>query len=122
MGDPLMILVCLVFWLYPWFHGSVLLIVLGFALAGAAVQFFLLRRTRRACWFPLLCVGTMAVLEVLYQLNQFHVISTIRGHDIWNYVGFGVVVLYVLFGTLVGWLVSLACDKLRAGDRSGQAS
>lgn len=92
----------------------------GFALAGAAIQLVLLRRTRKARWFPLLGAGIMAALEVLYQLNQIHVISTIQGHDIWNYIGFGVVVLYVLFGTLIGWMISLAFDRLRAGSRTGQ--
>ena len=103
MGDPSMIFVCLVFWFYPWSDAPVLLAALGFALAGAAVQFFLLRRTKKARWFPLLCAGAMAVLEILYQLNQFGVIRTIRGHAVWNYVVFGVIVLYVLFGTLIGW-------------------
>ena len=120
MADPLIILICMVFWLYPWFHGPVLLIAMGFALAVAAVQLFLLRRTRKARWFPLLGAGIMAALEVVYQLNQFHVISTIQGHDIWNYIGFGVVVLYVLFGTLTGWMVSLAFDRLRARGKTGQ--
>ena len=120
MADPSIILVCMVFWLYPRFHGPVLLIAMGFALAGAAIQLVLLRRTRKARWFPLLGAGIMAALEVLYQLNQIHVISTIQGHDIWNYIGFGVVVLYVLFGTLIGWMISLAFDRLRAGSRTGQ--
>jgi hypothetical protein len=120
MADPSIILVCMVFWLYPWFHGPVLLIAMGFALAGAAIQLVLLRRTRKARWFPLLGAGIMAAVEVLYQLNQIHVISTIQGHDIWNYIGFGVVVLYVLFGTLIGWMISLAFDRLRAGSRTGQ--
>ena len=120
MADPSIILVCMVFWLYPWFHGPVLLIAMGFALAGAAVQLFLLRRTGKARWFPLLGAGIMAALEVVYQLNQFHVISTIQGHDISNCIGFGVVVLYVLFGTLIGWMISLAFDRLRAGSRTGQ--
>lgn len=117
MGDPSIILVCLVFWLYPWFHPSILPIALGFALAGAAVQFFLLRRTGRARWFPLLGAGVMAGMEILYQLNQFGVIHTIRGHGVWNYIGFGVAVLYVLFGTLLGWLVKRGRDKLRSRDR-----
>ncbi len=120
MAGPSIILVCMVFWVYPWFHGPVLLIAMGFALAGAAVQLFLLRRTRKVRWFPLLGAGIMAVLEALYQLNQIHVISTIQGHDIWNCIGFGIVVLYVLFGTLIGWMVSLAFDRLRAGGRTGQ--
>ena len=119
MAGPSIILDCMVFWVYPWFHGPVLLIAMGFALAGAAVQLFLLRRTGKARWFPLLGAGIMAALEVVYQLNQFHVISTIQGHDIWNYIGFGVVVLYVLFGTLIGWLVSSAIDRLRPGGRTG---
>ena len=119
MADPSIILVCMVFWLYPWFHGPVLLIAMGFALAGAAIQLVLLRRTRKARWFPLLGAGIMAAVEVLYQLNQIHVISTIQGHDIWNYIGFGVVVLYVLFGTLIGWMISLAFDRLRPGGRTG---
>lgn len=121
MGDPSIIFVCLVFCLYPWFHAPVLLFVLGFALAGAAVQFFLLRRTGRARWFPLLGAGIMAALEVLYQLNQFDVINTIHGHDIFNYVGFGVVVLYVLFGTLIGWLVHLGCSKIKSRGGEGWA-
>ena len=119
MADPSIILVCMVFWLYPWFHGPVLLIAMGFALAG--------RRFSLSCsagqegpLVPLLGAGIMAALEVLYQLNQIHVISTIQGHDIWNYIGFGVVVLYVLFGTLIGWMISLAFDRLRAGSRTGQ--
>ena len=120
MAGPSIILVCMVFWVYPWFHGPVLLIAMGFALAGAAVQLFLLRRTRKVRWFPLLGAGIMAVLDALYQLNQIHVISTIQGHDIWNCIGFGIVVLYVLFGTLIGWMVSLAFDRLRAGGRTGQ--
>ena len=120
MADPLIILDCMVFWFYPWFHAPVLMIVMGFALAGAAVQLFLLRRTGKARWFPLLGAGIMAVLEALYQLNQIHVISTIQGHNIWNCIGFGVVVLYVLFGMLIGWMVSLACDRLRAGGRTSQ--
>ena len=119
MADPLIILDCMVFWFYPWFHAPVLMIVMGFALAGAAVQLFLLRRTGKARWFPLLGAGIMAALEVVYQLNQFHVISTIQGHDIWNYIGSGVVVLYVLFSTLIGWMVSLACDRFHAGGRTG---
>ena len=68
----------------------------------------------------LLCAGVMTVLEMVHQLNQFDVIGTIRGHEIWNYIGFGVVVLYVLFGTLIGWMISLAFDRLRAGSRTGQ--
>ena len=52
MADPLIILDCMVFWFYPWFHAPVLMIVMGFALAGAAVQLFLLRRTGKARWFP----------------------------------------------------------------------
>ena len=67
----------------------------------------------------LLCAGVMTVLEMVHQLNQFDVIGTIRGHEIWNYIGFGVVVLYVLFGTLIGWLVSSAIDRLRPGGRTG---
>lgn len=121
MADPSMILICLVFWFYPWVDARVLWIALGFALTGAAVQFFLLRRTKRARWFPLLGAGVMVGLEVLYQLNQFDVISTIRGHGIWNYVGFGVAVLYVLFGTLIGWLVHLGCGKIRSRGKEGQA-
>lgn len=94
---------------------------MGFALAGTAVQFFLLRSTRKARWFPLLGAGIMAALEVLYQLNQFEVIRTIRGHEIWNYIGFGVVVLYILLGTLAGWLANLAWDRYRSGSREGRA-
>ena len=122
MADPSIILICMVFWLYPWFHGPVLLIAMGFALAVAAVQLFLLRRTGKARWFPLLGAGIMAALEVVYQLNQFHVISTIQGHDIWNYIGFGVVVLYILPGTLAGWLARLARDRYRSGGREGRVS
>lgn len=120
MADPLIILDCMVFWFYPWFHAPVLLVAMGFSLAGAAVQLFLLHRTGKARWFPLLGAGIMAALEVVYQLNQFHMISTIQGHGIWNYIGFGVVVLYVLFGMLIGCLVSLAFDRLRPGGRTGQ--
>lgn len=122
MAEPSVIFVCLVFCLYPWFHGPVLLIAMGFALAGTAVQFFLLRRTRKARWFPLLGAGMMAVLEMVHQLNQFDVIGTIRGHEIWNYIGFGVVVLYILPGTLAGWLASLARDRYRSGGREGRVS
>ena len=53
MADPLIILDCMVFWFYPWFHAPVLLVAMGFSLAGAAVQLFLLRRTGKARWFPL---------------------------------------------------------------------
>lgn len=117
MADPSIILICLVFSIYPWVNVRALWIVLGLALAGAVIQFFLLRRTKRARWFPLLGAGVMAVLEILYQLNQFGVIHTIRGHGIWNYVGFGVAVLYVLFGTLLGWLAKRGRDKLRSRGR-----
>ncbi len=122
MAEPSVIFVCLVFCIYPWFHGPVLLIAMGFALAGTAGQFFLLRRTRKARWFPLLGAGMMAVLEMVHQLNQFDVIGTIRGHEIWNYIGFGVVVLYILPGTLAGWLASLARDRYRSGGREGRVS
>lgn len=117
MGDPSIILVCLVFSIYPWVDVGLLWIVLGLMLAGAVIQFFLLCKTRRARWFPLLGAGVMAGMEILYQLNQFGVIHIIRGHGVWNYIGFGVAVLYVLYGTLLGWLAKRGRDKLRSRDR-----
>lgn len=113
MADPSIILVCLVFSIYPWVDLEVLWIALGLMLAGAVIQFFLLCKTKRARWFPLLGAGVMAVLEILYQLNQFGVLHTIRGHEVWSYIGFGVAVLYVLFGALLGWLTKRGRDKLR---------
>ncbi len=104
------------FWFYPWSDAPVLLAALGLVQAGAAVQFFLLRRAKRFRRFPLLCVGVTAVLEILYQVNQFGVIRTVRGYDIWNYVGFGVIVLYILFGTLIGWALHTRCWR---GGRKG---
>ena len=44
-----------------------------------------------------------AVLEVLYQLCQFRILHIMDGHDVWKYIGFGVAVLHVLSGALIGW-------------------
>lgn len=82
----------------------------------------MIRKMGRTLPLLLLGAGIMAALEVLYQLNQFDVIGTIRGHEIWNYIGFGVVVLYILPGTLAGWLASLARDRYRSGGREGRVS
>ena len=110
MGDPLMILVCLVFSLYP-FTAAVQLgdfwvlgLAVGFLLAGALAEALLLRRGKRGFWVPALCAGALAVMEALYQLEQFHITRMITGHDIWWVVFFGVAVLYVLLGAGLGWL------------------
>ena len=82
----------------------------------------MIRKMGRTLPLLLLCAGVMTVLEMVHQLNQFDVIGTIRGHEIWNYIGFGVVVLYILPGTLAGWLASVARDRYRSGGREGRVS
>lgn len=108
MADVSMILICLVFSLYPLFapRGDRILLMcvaVGLLLAGAAVELFLFRKGKKGFWFPVLCVGVEVALEVLYQLNQFKIIHNMRGHAVWEFILFGIVVLYVLLGALVAW-------------------
>ena len=101
MVDPSIILMCLVFFLYPFAAGSWALIGIASAclLAGAAAEYCLLRRGK-GLWVPALCVGAEVVLEIVYQLAQFRILNVMKGHAVWNYVFLGVVVLYVLLGAL----------------------
>lgn len=112
-------LTCLYFSPYPLFAGDapVFWFAMGLAAAGAAVQFFLLRRGMKARWFPLLCAGVLAVFEVQYQLTAFQLMDAMG--DIWNYIFFGVVMLFVLLGTALGWLAYLVCRKGRLRKTGG---
>ncbi len=120
MGDSLMILVCLVFFFYPltaavslgdlWVLG----LAAGFTLTGALAELFVLVRWKKGRWVPALCIGTLLVMEALYQLEQFHITHMITGHDIWSVVFFGVAVLYVLLGTGLGRLAYWGWNKLRS--------
>ena len=110
MVDPSMILVCLVFSLYP-FTAAVRLgdiwllgVAAGFLLAGTLAELFVLVRWKKGRWVPAVCVGALLAMEALYQLEQFHITHMIAGHDIWWVVFFGVAVLYVLLGAALGWL------------------
>lgn len=107
------ILTCLYFSPYPLFAGDEILvcIALGLTAAGAAVQFFLLQTRKKARWFPLVCAGVLAVFEAQYQLTAFKVMDAMGGHDIWNYIFFGVVTLYILLGALLGWAACLAWSR-----------
>lgn len=104
---------CLYFSFYPLFAGDEILfcVALGLAAAGAAVQFFLLQKRKRARWFPLLWVGVLAVFEAQYQLTAFQVIDAMG--DIWNFIFFGVAALFILLGALLGWLAYLVWDRFR---------
>lgn len=119
MGDPSMILVCLVCFFYP-FTAAVRLgdvwvlgLAAGFALAGALAELFLLTRWKKGLWVPALCIGALLGMEALYQLAQFHIIHVFAGHDIWEVVFFGVATLYVLLGAALGRLIHLGWNRLR---------
>lgn len=105
------VLTCLYFSPYPLFAGEKLVFcaAAGLAAMGAAIQFFLLRKRKKARWFPLLCMGALAVFEAQYQLTAFHVVNAMG--DFFHSMFFGIVILFVLMGTALGWLVYLAYQK-----------
>ena len=108
------VLTCLYFSPYPLFAGDPILlcITLGLVAAGMAIQFFLLQRKKKARRFALLCAGVLAVMEAQCQLTAFYVVDAMGGHDIWSFIFFGVVTLFVLLGVLLGWLAHLAWRRL----------
>ena len=114
MGDPSIILMCLVFFVYPFAAGEWVLIGIASAclLAGAATEYALLRR-KKVFWIPMLCVGAEVVLEVMYQLARFRIFNVMKGHAVWEYVFFGVMMLYVLLGALAAWGFSRSCIRKR---------
>ena len=109
------VLTCLYFSPYLLFarDAALFCIAAGLAAAGAAFQFFLLRK-KKARWLPLLCAGVLAVLEAQYQLTAFHIIDAMKGHAIWDFIFFGVAALFVLLGAALGWLGYRAWILLRS--------
>ena len=113
------VLTCLYFSPYPLFAGDEILfcIAMGLAAAGAAFQFFLLYKRKKARWFPLLCIGVLAVLEAQYQLTAFHIINAMGGHEIWDFIFFGVAALFVLLGAVLGWAAYWAYSRFASRKR-----
>lgn len=80
-GGSSLIFISLYFLPYPIFSGELQILCLALFFLGAAVQFFLLCKTKRARLFPVLCLAAEIILEALCQLDRFNILHIINGHD-----------------------------------------
>lgn len=122
MGDYVcnLLYVCLAPFDYG-FNGAMAVFAAGFILLGAAAQWLVLFKKRRAAWLPVLCAAAAMLPSVLLYLARSRGLSVsfLSGgaSDLMVYAAIAAV--YSLPGIIAGWLVYLAWNKIHPQNGTG---